>query len=76
MKSMRVHCCCMQTAMTDVASKAANAVSDTVKGISKATDPKKGQAAPMHGRTAIVTGDERCSYQSVNFFVLYRTPVY
>ena len=42
--------------MTDVASKAANAVADTVKGVAKAVDPKKGEAAPMHGRTAIVTG--------------------
>ena len=45
-----------QTAMTDVASKAANAVADTVKGAAKAVDPKQGEAAPMHGRTAIVTG--------------------
>ena len=42
--------------MTDVASKAANAVADTVKGAAKAVDPKQGEAAPMHGRTAIVTG--------------------
>jgi NAD(P)-dependent dehydrogenase (short-subunit alcohol dehydrogenase family) len=44
------------TAMADVASKAANAVADTVKGAAKAVDPRKGEAAPMHGRTAIVTG--------------------
>jgi hypothetical protein len=42
--------------MTDVASKAANAVADTVKGAAKAVNPKQGEAAPMHGRTAIVTG--------------------
>ena len=45
--------------MADVASQAANAVADTVKGAAKAMDPKKGEAAPMHGRTAIVTGAHR-----------------
>jgi NAD(P)-dependent dehydrogenase (short-subunit alcohol dehydrogenase family) len=44
------------TAMADIASKAAETVTDTVKGAAKSVDPKKGEAAPMHGKIAIVTG--------------------
>lgn len=46
----------MQTAMADMASKAVNTVKETVQGVAKSVDPKKGEAAPMHGKTAVVTG--------------------
>lgn len=55
-------CDLAQTAMADIASNAVDTVKDTVKGVAKSVDPKQGEAAPMHGKTAVVTGanDSHC----------------